>query len=259
MKADITGIITGTITSTGSLSSGADTAHCAVYGTYPGGSYTVSNSDTDTYAKVHNSYNTTTHYFRLGWDGSTGLSSISLAQSYTSGTDTLVNSYNYSFGFTLVPQTYQAIDIIVNTNCFYINAPSQGVSVGIFDIGHNGLTRTYTDSMLMILQSIYQNSSITVQPYTWNLSTFSYSALTNPSFVNITPRKMPYNTAGNLAILENPIFFNSVSTGYAINVIYGLNKINDNEYINRAIYADSNSIYRYVLQNNTTCYSVTIT
>jgi hypothetical protein len=259
MKADITGIITGTITSTSSLSSGADTANCAIYGNYPTGIYTVSNSGSSTYAKVHNAYNTYTHYIRMGWDGSTGLSSISLAQSYTSGTDTLVNSYSYSFGATLVPQTTQAIDIVVNTNCFYINAPSLGVSVGIFDIGHNGLTRTYTNSMLMVLQPIYQGNPSGVQPYTWSLITYAYGTLSNVSLVNVTPSKIPYNTAGNLAVMENPVFINSASTGYAINVVYGLNKINDDEYVGRSIYVDASSVYRYVLQTNTVCYSITIT
>ena len=92
-KDDVNNIILGNIATLNDLSSGADKVNSQLYGTYPVGTYTRVNATTYTYSKVHNDATTgKTHYFRLGYD-STTMSTISLAQSYTSGTDTLVNSF----------------------------------------------------------------------------------------------------------------------------------------------------------------------
>ena len=256
MKADITGIITGTITSTGGLSAGADTANCAVYGAYPTGTYAISNSGTSTYSKVHNAYNTTTHYIRIGWDGSTGITSISLANSYTSGTDTLVNSYSYSVSITL--QKYNTIDIIVNTNCFIINSFGLGSGVGIYDIGKSGITRAYTTSTLMCMWDITTFNSSIYTPYMYNLQTVSYASMTNGADSTITPVRLNYNTT-NISVIENPVLIYWPSNGNSANSIYAVNKINDTVYIQGSVYSDSSSVYRYVISNTNEGFSITIT
>lgn len=259
MKADISGILAGTITSTGGLSAGADTANSSVYGTYPSSNISVSNSGTSTYAKIHSAYNTYTHYFRIGWDGSTGITSMSLANSYTSGTDTLVNSYSYSLPNALVVQTYQAIDIIVNTNCVFFYCPNQNIGFGIFDLGHNGLSRVYTSNTMMILQPIIVGNPNGAIPYTYNLQTYTYSNITNSQFNYLIPAKLPYNTAGNLGVLENPVFCYTVNNGNIPSVVYGLNKINDTLFIGKSIYADSGNVRRLVITTDTAAYSIQIT
>lgn len=93
MRTDVDKIIRGLATSTGDLSVGCDTANTTFYGTYPTGKYSRvgTSAGADTYSKIHNDYGDVTHYIRLGYD-STQLANVTLAQSYTSGTDTLVNS-----------------------------------------------------------------------------------------------------------------------------------------------------------------------
>lgn len=259
MKADITGILTGTITSTGGLSAGADTANCAVYGTYPSGIYSVSNSGTSTYAKIHNTYNTYTHYFRMGWDGSASLTTISLAQSYTSGTDTLVNSYTYTLPTALGLQSYAPIDIIVTNSCVFLSNPAYGLNIGIFDIGHSGLTRAFTSSALMMFLPFTSDTITGTIPYTYNLllTTPTYGVGSTQNITYLLPNRIPYNSAGNLAVMENPPFTYSLIGGNSVNAVYGLNKIFDQLYAPRSVYSDGSGTYRYVL--GTPSYSFSIT
>ena len=91
MKSDIHKIISGQITSTADFSASCDKTNTVIYGAYPTGVYTVANASSYTYSKVHSQDSGYTHYFRLIW-GASQLDQIALAQSYTSGTDTLVNS-----------------------------------------------------------------------------------------------------------------------------------------------------------------------
>ena len=90
-KADIHKIITGQITGVNDFSSGCDKANSQVLGPYPSGTYAAENAGTYTYSKIHNEYNTVTHYFRLAFD-SDKLTGFTLAAGYDSNTDTLINS-----------------------------------------------------------------------------------------------------------------------------------------------------------------------
>lgn len=97
MRSDIDSIIRGTATFSGgaptNLSAGCDTGNTIAYGTYPTGKYSRvgTSASADTYSKIHSDYNDVTHYMRLTYDAST-LASFTMSQSYTAGTDTLVNS-----------------------------------------------------------------------------------------------------------------------------------------------------------------------
>ena len=116
-KDDVNNIILGNITAVANLSSGADKVNSQMYGTYPTGTYARVNATTYTYGKVHNDATTSkTHYFRLNYD-STTLANIALAASYTSGTDTLVNSAVAVENIAPVPYSSfykEGIDIIVS-------------------------------------------------------------------------------------------------------------------------------------------------
>lgn len=91
LKADIHKIIAGTVSTTADFSNSCDKTNTLIFGSYPTGKYSVQHAGTYTYSKVHSQYNDVTHYFRLNW-GAGGLDTVDLAQSYTSGTNTLVNS-----------------------------------------------------------------------------------------------------------------------------------------------------------------------
>lgn len=107
MKADIHKIIAGQITTVADFSSSCDKTNTVIYGSYPTGVYTVENAGTYTYSKTHNQDSSYKHYFRLVW-GATYLDQIILAQGYTSGTNTLVNSTTSSVWRYLFETGYSA-------------------------------------------------------------------------------------------------------------------------------------------------------
>ena len=114
MKADIHKIIAGQISVVADFSASCDKTNTVIYGSYPTGVYTVEDAGTYTYSKTHNQDSSYKHYFRLVW-GSTYLDQIILAQSYTSGTNTLVNSttssvWRYAFETGFSATNYTGMD-----------------------------------------------------------------------------------------------------------------------------------------------------
>jgi hypothetical protein len=94
-QSDLNAIITGTAATVNDLSAGCDKTATQFIGPYPAGIYSRVNQTTFTYSKAHNEYggppDNVTHYFRITFNA-TGIAGITLARSYVSGTDTLVNS-----------------------------------------------------------------------------------------------------------------------------------------------------------------------
>ena len=255
MKDDINNIITGNISSVNDLSSGADKVNSAMYGTYPAAIYTRVNASTYTYSKVHNDSNTgKTHYFRLNY-GSDTLANVALAQSYTSGTDTLVNSYTGPT-LNLVPLRYDAgigngIDIVVNNKL--IAFFGQGALASVIDIGHNSTTRTNANSMLMMFQNFgianipnWSPNGATVNsttggvvPYTYLYSTNGYGSLSASIDAALVTRISGGN--GTTIISENPLFF--MAQG-ATNLMYGCFRLPYATFSGIQIYRDSGNAYR---------------
>lgn len=260
-KADIDGILQGTITQKSQLSAPAQ-ANSEVYGTYPTGKYTRENETSYTYSKVHNTNASYTHYFRLTFD-STQLASITLAQGYTSGTDTLLNSAVTTTNvklFTFDSNYPAGIDIVINDKMVVFMAPSSGCYFGIHDIGHNGVTRAYTDSMLMMafdftdarfenidsydtqLPVFFTTSGGTI-PYSYNLNTLSYGSLTT-GLHTLIPLKRMIAVGGSLGVIENPVFTSTPSTGHSVNLVYGLYKIPTGTLGGIRQYKDGSDLYR---------------
>lgn len=358
-KTDVHNIITGNVASVNDLSAGADKANCIVGGNYPTGTYTVQNAGTYTYSKVHNADAAYTHYFRLTFD-STSLTAITLAQSYTVGSDTLVNSsssqiYRYAwqasmgsasnwtngqvmnitsptsapavgdqiilrnggymnydtsinpydpypvniakntvitalvgagpytattntnntginyqtnqyFSSSAVYTAFQGyrpqnisvpiltttsyglgIDFVITSKCFFINAPYVRQAFGIFDIAKNGLTRTYTNSMLMTMLDLYNPDGGSIIPYTYKYPTQSYGSLTGSSITGEWPLKQP--TSSTIVVAENPTFLSHVDQGWAVNSIYSLYKIPGATYYDGGVYTDGVGVRRSVANN----------
>jgi len=348
MKADINKIILGTATSPADFSSGCDTANTVFYGTYPSSIYAVVNAGSSTYSKKHNDYGASyTHYFRLTYD-STKLQTIALANGYTSGTDTLVNSqlmtderegsffygicygnnteqfninntsyssfnvngiyrgatyvgqrvevaavndqavnpppgfrfaqqmtgstgstgnyrmnklsevwaraqiefFSYNEYSNINVQTYTfntntapfGLDIVITDKCLLINAEGQNTCIGIFDIGKNGITRNYTDSMMMC--SVDLNSKLAKIPYTFKYSTNTYGASVDNILYQFTPVRS-LDSLGNVVIIENPVFLQEPDNLNAVQSVYGIFSIPANVYTKTAVYSDG-STYRYV-------------
>lgn len=214
-KSDIIGLISGTITSVGGLSAGCDTARTTITGTYPTGTYTLVNAGTNTFSKVHSADNTITDYFRLNF-GTSILTSIALAQGYNSGTDTLINSAVSNIN--LVPNAYSyggqfdgGITIVITSKCIHITSLFSGVGFGIFDLGSNGITSTYNQSMRMA--AINTNSGTFTIPYSYilNGSASGYGTVNGNISSPITP-VLAIGTGGTV-IPENPAFIYSTQQG----------------------------------------------
>ena len=249
-KTDINNIITGNVTTVNDLSSGADKVNSIIYGTYPAAIYTRVNASTFTYSKVHNDVSTSkTHYFRLTFD-STKLTTLQLAQSYTSGSDTLVNGYTTTLNMN-IPAKYDSFyksttDIIVSNKLIAICSPASGGMNIISDIGHSSTTRTFTNSMLMAYTSFSTNpflSANTVNPYMYNYDTPGYSTNTNLFEALKGVRKAVGSTS---VVFENPCFI--LSTG-ASNLVYGLYRVPDNCFSGVQTYKDASNLYRLTFNN----------
>lgn len=228
-KSDLIGIIEGTITSTGQLSAGADAANSSFTGTYPTGTYTKVGAGTNTFSKVHGTDNTYTHYFRLTFDAGVGLQAMwtnfALAQGYTSGTDTLLNSS--SITCNVKPNTFissaqypSGINIVLTSKNIWFSSLTSGATFGIFDLGANGVTATYASNMRMCIMNTTATSSNIVVPYAYSINggnsaytsmTATVTSLGNPTLVT--------NTAGSAMIIENPAFVQFTQQG---NQVYGI-------------------------------------
>jgi hypothetical protein len=380
MRTDIDNIIRGLANTTAHLSVGCDTANTVFYGTYPSAKYAQvgTAAGSDTYSKIHNDYGDQTDYIRLSYDA-TKLTTITLANSYTSGTDTLVNSrevvkyesigyiqakfsgaimtvnavgnlklgytlapgdiigpnydryystgtaganfsgamglmfpkageyalgnsgansydpnsvspsttissqvtgttgstgtysmstsneMNQVFGFTywqvfrpvsanILPNTFsayglqQGIDIIVSSKMLVISSPYNATSIGIFDIGKNGVSRIYTSDALMAgidLESEYFGGII---PYRYKFTTNSYGSQAAMSLVS-TPPLRKFNENGSVVVIENPVFINHEDNGNVLSVIYGLYKIPENVYGAHTTYVDGSSVRRFTIND----------
>jgi hypothetical protein len=252
-KDDINNIILGNITSVNDLSAGADKVNTVIYGTYPTGKYARVNGTSFTYSKQHNTESTYTHYFRLTFD-SVGISQVALAQGYTSGTDTLLNSYSISA--ISYPTEYSAardkstIDIIVSAKSISIMSSTfiGANKIAICDLGHTGVTRQYTDSMLMAaVNCSSQGGGLAVYcPYTYIFDTSSYGVLSMGTSTVTSDRK----TGGpNITtIFENPHFALFQSPA----LLYGIFKIATQTFpaSQQVIYKDASNLYRLSINDN---------
>lgn len=261
-KADLDGIIQGTITQASQLSTNAKD-NSVFYGSYPTGKYARVNSTSYTYSKAHNSIAGKTHYFRLTFDSS-ALTSFTVASGYTSGSDTLLNTYNSSVSISPFPyEIYYkyGVDIIVNDKMIGIFTQN-GNCMSFIDVGHTGVSRAYTDSMMMALiafpkttassniatysvqDPIYKTTTNAYIPYTYNLSSLSYGSLVY-GFSATIPRKVATSIGGTLALVENPVFIDCVQSGYCSHLLYGMNKIATNSFGGFTVYSDGLGLYRF--------------
>jgi hypothetical protein len=253
-KDDVNNIILGNIVTVNNLSSGADKVNSVMYGTYPTGTYARVNATTYTYSKAHNDTNTgKTHYIRLNYDATT-LANIALAASYTSGSDTLVNSAVVVENMSTQRYTSfykEGIDIIVSNKILAFFAPSSAALVGIIDIGNSSTTRTYTNSMLMMIQdftnvpnwgvnraTLIENTGGTI-PYSWNYDSAGYATVVCGIGGIKTIRKPA--ALGSQVVFENPMFATSAG---ASNLMYGCYQIPNLTFSGVQIYKDASDLYR---------------
>jgi hypothetical protein len=157
------------------------------------------------------------------------MTTISLARSYTSGTDTLVDSAAYTANIvpntlTVSSQFPSGINMVITDKCIYFSSLTSGRNFGIFDLGSNSITNIYTNNMKM--------AYIDFNTATWDLP-YAYSLLgTNSGYSSITgniaslTRPIPeYNVSNEAVIVENPTFISHTNQGFAAYGVYGLNTL----------------------------------
>lgn len=219
-----------------------------------GGEYALGNSGANSYDPNSVSPSTTISSQATGTTGSTG--------TYVTSTS---NEMNQVFGYTywqvyrpvsanILPNTFNAyglkhgIDIIVSSKMLVISSPYNATSIGIFDIGKNGVSRIYTSDTLMAgidLESEYFGGII---PYRYKFTTNSYGSQAAMSLVS-TPPLRKYNENGSVVVIENPVFINHEDTGNVLSVIYGLYKIPENIYGAHTTYVDASSVRRFTIND----------
>ena len=221
-KDDISGLLEGTITTVNGLSAGCDKTNSSIVGSYPTGKYSRVNGTSYTYSKVHGSDASYTHYFRLTFD-STSLTTFTLARSYISGTDTLVNSAGYTV--SVVPYSYSSVNggltIVIAAGCFSITSTFNKTAFGVFDLGTNGITTAYANNMKMAYINTVNGTCAMPYAYSFAGTASGYAALTGTVSSSTTPTvNLNASLAGVLP--ENPAFVSFQNQGY---IAYGVNNL----------------------------------
>lgn len=138
------------------------------------------------------------------------------------------------------------IDFVITDKLFFISSPASGINLGIFDLGKNGLSREYSDSMLMA--SVDLNNSLVKIPHHYKFSTFSFGTLTDILISGQRPTKQ-FESDNSLALIENPAFTQQEQNGSAVSAIYGLFLIPANTIGNNTVYQDSANLRRLVIND----------
>lgn len=243
-KADIIGILDGSITSTAGLSAGADVANSSFVGTYPTSQLTKVNASSYTFSKIHGTDNTYTHYFRLTFDAGVGLATkmttFTVAQGYTSGTDTLLNSVAQTVDVS--PNTYlsasqypSGINIVLTPKCVWFSSLTSGKSFGLFDLGANGITSTYANNMKMAYVNTTTGTFNIPYGYVLSGGSSGYASVTGSLSGPTTPTLMS-NVSGSAIIVENPAFASAASQGYAAYGVGNLFRLGSNMFAMDSIY-----------------------
>lgn len=133
-----------------------------------------------------------------------------------------------------------------------------GISVGTIVTTISGTTITLSQNLTSTISvaATVNFYAPMVNPYSYYFSNAGYGA----SYLSLSyqsPYSVPYNSQGNVAILENPVFSYTNAHSNAISLIYSLNKINEGQYTQRAIYNDGTT-YRYVVGTDSTTFSITV-
>jgi hypothetical protein len=172
---------------------------------------------------------------------------------YTSGTSTYWQVYRPQ-NADLELNTYNAltsphgIDIVVSTKLIYISSPYSGAQLGMFDIGKNGVSRIYTDNMLMAGIDMQQEVFGSTIPYAYKFNTNTYGAQTGMSLNSVSPLKR-FNSSSELLVMENPVFMYQEDSGNVASVIYGLMKLPENTYSSHITYTDASAVRRLTIND----------
>lgn len=138
------------------------------------------------------------------------------------------------------------IDFVITNKLFFISSPSSGINLGVFDLGKSGVSREFTDSMLMC--SIDLNNNLAKIPYHYRFPTLNYGTMTDVSvFGERSIRQFKAN--GTVAVIENPAFIRQDINGNAISVVYGLFLVPPRTVGNNIVYQDAANLRRLAIND----------
>lgn len=244
IRTDLIALVNGSISTANDFSVNCNRDSTVLKGTFPTGKYAVANSSNSsslTISKIHNDYSDTTHYVKLNFSGNTWSNTI-VSRGYTSGTDTMVNSLT----FETVPTTLAGavvLHIIVGSKTFYMYSDIANTkALVVSDIGKTGVSRTFTNSMLMTAWNLVTPNYYI--PYVYDTTSDAYSSCSSPTVTSITPGKAGLSN-GALFTVENPVFLIMDRAANTAFYHYGIVKPASLSYATHATYTDSAGGYRY--------------
>ena len=142
------------------------------------------------------------------------------------------------------------LDIIVTSKCMVISSPRDGCHVGFFDIAKNGISRVYTDNMLMAgIDLMSPEQGVTI-PYQYNFNTLSYGQQTHMSLDYIIPEKV-FNANGAMVVVENPVSIYHHESASVSSVVYGLYKPPNNTFATNQPFVDGSGTRRLTIDKFT--------
>lgn len=244
IRTDLIALVNGSVTIANNFSDNCNKTNTVIKGTFPTGKYAVANSSNSsslTISKIHGDYSDTTHYIKMNFSGNTWSNTI-LSRGYTSGTDTMLNGLTFeTTGTTLAGSV--TLHIIVGSKIFYIYSDVANTkALAVSDIGKTGISRTFTNSMLMTAWNLVTPSYYF--PYIYDTTADAYSSCSSPTVTSITPGKAGLAN-GALFTVENPVFLIMDRAANSAFYHYGVVKPASLSYATHATYTDSAGGYRY--------------
>lgn len=242
-STDIKGLIDGTITTVSGLSAGCDKANTTISGTYPAAIYTKVNDSSNTFSKIHGTDGAYTHYFRLTYDSSK-MTTFAVAQDYTSGSDTLLNSVAQTVNLT--PNTFNGaaqyplgLNIVITNKCLFFSSVTSGIGFGLFDLGNNGITSTYPSQMKMAYIKTTDGTFNIPYAYTLTGPSSAYTSISGNLISLQSSPNLSSNANGAIVLVENPSFVSSNNQGYQAFGVYNLVRIPNFGYALDTVYNSS--------------------
>jgi len=116
----------------------------------------------------------------------------------------------------------QGIDAVITDKFFYMRWTAGGINHGVFDLGKNGVTNQFSDSMLMGMIDL--RAGFARIPRYYKFSTQSYGTLADVDLVSDVPARMPSSNQ-SISVVENPVQLRIRENGNPTMAVYGLSRV----------------------------------
>lgn len=271
IKSDIVTLMSGSIATANDFGVNCNKTSTLVYGSFPANTYAVVNSSAMAFSKNHNDYTGKTYYFRINFSGN-NWTSITTSGNYTAANDTFANTnYTRSFPNTgtssspMAPQSATAgvtFYIIAGAETFHMDTPTYSgnaaKSVTLCDISHSGLTREFSNSVLMAgfdqISNTFANanSAFGVALPAANGDYFTQASNgANLTLISTALPSTPMVAAnGSQITIETPVFVYHGLGGNTHHYVYGVSRTSTRTIEAYRTYTDKDSKVKVILPAN---------